>query len=173
MDIALVKQTDAQMSEEDKVVLRRFLFENVSGATDKDTRAWNRWLRALDRAAQGEFFQLKIQRQRSGPFHRMHMGLISKVFKAQERVDDFEAFRLWLKVGAGFVDWMPGPKGGVFPVPRSIDFNRCSEDDMREFHDRVIEFLRKPHAQHYLFPNAAPKAAEEGIEAILSQYERF
>lgn len=173
MDIALVKQTDAQLSDEDRAVVRRFLMENLSGATDKDTRAWNRFVRAMDCAAQGEFFQLKIQRQRDNAFHRKHMGLISKVFKAQERVDDFEAFRLWLKVGSGFVDWMPGPKGGVFPVPRSIDFNRCSEDDMREFHDRVVDFLRKPHAQHYLFPHATPAAAEQGIEAILSQYERF
>lgn len=173
MDIALVKQTDAQLSEADKVVLRRFFFEHLSGATDKDTRAWTRFVRALDVAAQGEFFQLKIQRQRDGVFHRKHMGLISKIFKAQERVEDFEAFRLWLKVGSGFVDWMPGPKGGVFPVPKSINFNTCSEDDMREFHERVVEFLRKPHAQHYLFPHASPQAAEEGIEAILQQYERF
>lgn len=173
MDIALVKQTDAQLSEEDKTVMRRFLLENLSGATDKDTRAWNRFVRALDQAAQGEFFQLKIQRQRDGKFHRMHMGMISKLFKAQERVEDFEAFRLWLKVGAGFVDWMPGPKGGVFPVPRSINFQTCSEDDMREFHERVVEFLRKPHAQKYLFPHATAQAAAEGIDAILDQYERF
>lgn len=172
MDIALVKQTDARLSDEDKAVMRRFLFDHLSGATDKDTRAWSRFVRALDEAAQGEFFQLKIQRQRDGVFHRKHMGLISKVFKAQERVEDFDAFRLWLKVGSGFVHWMPGPKGGVFPVPRSINFQTCSEDDMREFHERVVEFLRKPHAQHYLFPHVSPQVAEEGIEAILQQYER-
>lgn len=172
MEIVLVKQTDLRLSDEDKAVMRRFLFENLSGATDKDTRAWNRFVRAMDAAISGECFSIKIQRQRDGVFHRKHMGLISKVFKAQERIEDFEAYRLWLKLGSGFVTWMPGPKGGVFPVPKSINFNTCSEDEMREFHDGVVQFLRQPHAQKYLWPNAEPAAAEQGIEAILSRYER-
>lgn len=172
MDIVLVKQTDARLSDEDQAVVRRFLFEHLSGATDKDVRGWNRFVRALNESGSGEFFSIKIQRQRDGAFHRKHMGLISKIFKAQERLDDFEAFRLWLKVGSGFVTWMPGPKGGVFPVPRSINFNTCSEDDMREFHDGVVAFLRKPHAQKYLFPHVEPQLAEQGIESILQQYER-
>ena len=172
MDLVLVKQTDDHLTDDEKAVVRKFLFGHLSGATDKDTRGWTRFVRSLDAAGSGEYFQVTVRRQRTGWFHRMHMGLISKIFKAQERLDDFEAFRLWLKVGSGFVTWMPGPKGGVFPVPRSINFNTCSEDDMREFHDGVVEFLRKPHAQKYLFPHVTPQLAEQGIEAILQQYER-
>lgn len=172
MKIALVKQTDARLSDDDKTVLRRFLFEHISGATDKDTKAWNRFVRAMDTAAQGEYFLVELTRKRDGVFHRKHMLLISRVFKAQERLDDFEAFRLWLKVGSGFVTWMPGPKGGVFPVPRSINFNTCSEEDMREFHEGVVAFLRTEHAQKYLFPHVAPALAAEGIEAILKTFER-
>jgi hypothetical protein len=172
MEIVLVKQTDDQLSEADAAVVRKFLFGHLSGATDKDTRGWNRFVRALDQAGSGEFFTVTIKRQRVGWFHRKHMALISKVFKAQERIDDFEAYRLWLKLGSGFVTWMPGPKGGVFPVPRSINFNTCSEEDMREFHDGVIAFLRKEHAQKYLWPNVAPSLAAEGVEAILNSFER-
>ncbi len=172
MEIVLVKQTDAQLSEQDAAVVRRFLFEHLSGATDKDTRGWNRFCRALNESGSGEFFSIKIQRQRDGVFHRKHMGMISKIFKSQERLDDFEEFRLWLKVGSGFVTWMAGPKGGVFPVPRSINFNTCSEDEMREFHDGVVGFLRTEHAQKYLFPAVDPQIAEQGIEEILSSYER-
>lgn len=172
MEIVLVKQTDARLSDEDRSVVRRFLFDHLSGATDKDTRGWNRFVRAMDEAGSGEFFSIKIQRQRDGVFHRKHMGLISKVFKAQERIEDFDQFRLWLKVGSKFVTWMTGPTGGVFPIPKSINFNTCSEDEMREFHDGVVQFLRQTHAQKYLWPNADPAAAEQGIEAILRKYER-
>lgn len=172
MQIVLVKQTDERLNEADKAVVRKFVSQHLSGATDKDSRAWGRFCRALDESAMGECFTLKIQRQRDGVFHRKHMGMISKIFKAQERLEDFEQFRLWLKVGSGFVTWLPGPKGGVFPVPRSINFNTCSEDDMREFHEGVVAFLRTAHAQKYLFPNAPPAQAEHGIESILSQYER-
>ncbi len=172
MEIVLVKQTDERLSDADQAVVRRFLFEHLSGVTDKDTRAWSRFCRALNESGSGECFSIKIQRQRDGVFHRKHMGLISKIFKAQERLDDFEQFRLWIKVGSGFVTWLPGPKGGVFPVPRSINFNTCSEDDMREFHDGVVAFLRKSHALKYLWPNVDPELAAAGVEAILSQYER-
>ncbi|MES2346707.1 MAG: hypothetical protein V4641_03965 [Pseudomonadota bacterium] len=79
---------------------------------------------------------------------------------------------MWLKVGSGFVDWMAGPTGGVFPVPKSISFDKCSEDKMRDFHDNVKAFLRTEHAAKYLFPDAPIFLAESGIEEILSRYER-
>lgn len=172
MEIVLVKQTDAQLSEEAAPVVRQFLFHHLDGATEKDSKAWRRFCRALNESPAGECFTITIQRQRQGWFHRMHMGMMSKIFKSQERLDDFEQFRLWTKVGSGFVTWLPGPKGGVFPVPRSINFNVCSEEDMREFHDGVVTFLRTEHAQKYLFPSAPPAVAAQGIESILAQYER-
>mgnify|MGYP001605569003 CR=1 FL=1 len=172
MEVVLIKQTDERLTEAEAAVVRKFNFEHLSGATDKDTKAWSRFCRALNEAGSGEYFEITIQRKRSLPFHKMHMGLISKVFKAQERIEDFEQFRLWLKVGSGFVTWLPGPKGGVFPVPRSINFNTCSEEDMRDFHEGVVKFLLTEHAAKYLFPNVAVFLAEKGIEEILSQYER-
>lgn len=172
MELVLVKQTDERLTEAEAVVVRKFLFGHLAGATDKDTRAWNRFVRALNEAGSGEYFSIKTQRARDGRFHRKHMAVISAVFKAQERVTDFEQFRLWLKVGSGFVTWMTGPKGGVFPVPKSISYATCEEDEMRDFHEGVVAFLRTEHAHHYLWPNVAPQLAEEGMEAILNRFER-
>lgn len=172
MEIVLVKQTDHALPDADKLVVRRFLFGHLSGATDKDTRAWNRFVRAMDNAAAGEFFTLKIKRQRSGKFHRLHMKIMTTVFNGQERIEDFEQFRLWVKVGCGFVDWMSGPKGGVFPVPRSINFETCSEEEMHEFHTNAVAFLRTQHAAHYLWPKAEQQAAQQGMADILNKFER-
>lgn len=172
MHIVVIKQTDATLSEADAVVVRRFLFEFFAGATDKDTRAWYRFWRAMNESGSGEYFSFKLERQRQNWRHKKHMGMISKVFDAQERFTDFEQYRLWLKVGSGFVDWCGGPKGGVFPVPKSISFDKCSEDEFIEFHDNVCTFLRTEHAAKYLFPNSPIFLAEAGIEEILSKYER-
>ena len=172
MHIVLVKQTDDQLTDAEKVVVGKFLFQHLGGATEKDTKAWTRFCRALNEAGSGEYFSLKLERQRQGWFHRKHMGMISEVFKSQERIKDFEQFRLWLKVGSGFVDWMAGPTGGVFPVPKSISFDKCSEDEMRDFNDNVVAFLRTEHAAKYLFPDAPIFLAESGLEKILSSYER-
>lgn len=172
MEIVLVKQTDAVLSDEDKAAVRRFLFGHLSGATDKDTRAWNNFVRAMDAAGSGEYFTFKVERRRNGRFHRLHMLIVSTVFKAQERITDFEAFRLWLKVGSGFVEWMAGPKGGVVPVPKSISFDKCSEEEMREYHDNVVAFLLTPHAAAYLWPKADQVTAQQGMDAILKKFER-
>lgn len=172
MEIVLVKQTDAQLSDEDRATVRRFLMENLSGATDKDTRAWNNFIRAMDAAGSGEFFTFKIERRRQGWYHRKHMALISAVFKSQERIADFEAFRLWVKIGSGFVDWMAGPKGGVVPVPRSIAYANCSEEEMREFHEGCVAFLRTERAAHYLFPQAPVQLAMDGLSEILGRFEQ-
>jgi hypothetical protein len=172
MEIVLVKQTDAQLSEEDKAVVRRFLLGHLSGATDKDTKAWNNFIRAMDAAGSGEFFTFKIERRRQGWYHRKHMATMSAVFKAQERITDFEAFRLWLKIGSGFVTWMPGPKGGVVPVPKSISYSSCSEEEMRTFHDDAVAFLLTEHACHYLWPKTDPAVSLQGMDAILSKFEK-
>jgi hypothetical protein len=172
MEIVLVKQTDAQLSDEDKAGVRRFLMEHFSGATDKDTRAWNNFIRAMDAAGSGEYFTFKIERRRQGWYHRKHMATISAVFKAQERIADFEAFRLWLKIGSGFVTWMTGPKGGVVPVPKSISYSSCSEEEMREFHDNAVAFLITEHACTYLWPKADRLTAQQGMDAILSKFEK-
>jgi hypothetical protein len=172
MEIVLVKQTDAQLSEEDKAAVRRFLMGHLSGATDKDTRAWNNFIRAMDAAGSGEYFTFKIERRRQGWYHRKHMATISAVFKAQERIADFEAFRLWLKIGSGFVTWMAGPTGGVVPVPKSISYSSCSEEEMREFHENAVAFLITEHACTYLWPKADRQAAQQGMDAILSKFEK-
>lgn len=172
MEIVLVKQTDDVLSDEDKAVVRRFLFGHLSGVTDKDTSAWSRFVRAMDAAGSGEFFTITIKRKRSSKFHKLHMKIMSEVFKAQDRIDDFEQFRLWVKIGSGFVDWMAGPKGGVFPVPKSINWNTCSEEEMRHFHMGAMAFLRTAHAAHYLFPQAPVDLAQSGIAEILARFER-
>ena len=172
MQIILVKQTDAELSEADAPIVRRFLFEHFSGATEKDTKAWNRFWRGMNKCAAGEYVSIKLERPRQSWRHRKHMKMISDVFKSQERLEDFEQFRLWLKVGSGFVTWLPGPKGGVFPVPKSINFNECSEDEFVAYDEGVRAFLRTEHAAKYLFPDVAVFLAERGIEKMLSEYEK-
>jgi hypothetical protein len=119
--IVVVKQTDETLAEPAAGMVRRFLFEFFEGATVKDTKAWRRFWRAMNEAGSGEYFSFKLERQRQNWRHKKHMGLISKVFDSQERFTDFEQFRLWLKVGSGFVDWrrLPGAEVDQFrPVQR-------------------------------------------------------
>ena len=103
---------------------------------------------------------IKTHQARVGWYHRKHMALEQSVFEAQERFEDFESFRTWLKVGAAFVDWFPGPKGGVIPVPKSISYAKLEQGAMEQFHNDAVAFLRTEHAGKTLWFQSAPVIAD-------------
>lgn len=170
-DITLVRQHGAVFTEEEKSVARRVLFGVVDGLGEKGRRQWRRFFGTLMRLEPGEMVDIKTHKARSGPFHRRHMLIETRVFEAQERIAEFEEFRLWLKVGAGHVTWMAGPKGGVVPVPKSISYSRLEEDDMREFHEAAVAFLRTPHAIRFLWPKLPDAQRDAAMEAVLSEFD--
>ena len=171
-EITLVRMPTAEIPQPDRDAARRVLFGAVDGLGEKGKKQWRRFVNGLFNLEPGEMVEIVTHKARSGPFHRYHMALEQRVFEAQERIGDFEQFRLWLKLGAGHVDWMPGPKGGVFPVPKSISYAKLEDHEMRDFHEAAVAFLRTGHAQRYLWPALPAQQADAAIEAVLRSFER-
>lgn len=171
-EITLVRMPTAEIAQPDREAARRVLFGAVDGLGEKGKKQWRRFVNGLFSLEPGEMVEIVTHKERSGPFHRYHMALEQRVFEAQERIADFPQFRLWLKLGAGHVDWMPGPKGGVFPVPKSISYAKLEDHEMRDFHEAAVAFLRTGHAQRYLWPALPPQQADAAIEAVLRSFER-
>ncbi len=170
-EITLVRQEPMQITEADKDAARRVLFGMVDGLGEANRRKWRRFMSTLFRMEPGEMATIKTNKARSGPFHRRHMAMEQRVFEAQERFTDFDrGFRDWLKVGAGHCDWHPGPKGGVFPVPKSISYTEMEEGEMREFHDAAVEFLRTEHAGKTLWRHLSPVDRITMVETILQGF---
>jgi hypothetical protein len=171
-EIVLVRQDAAPIAEADREAARRVLFGQVDGLSEQHKKSWRRmmnWL--LNKAEPGEMLELKTHRDRLGWFHRKHMALEQAVFEAQEKFEHFEQFRLWLKVGAGFVEWLPGPKGGVIPVPKSISYGSLEQDAMEKVHDDIVKFLRQEHAQKALWRHLNAEQRAEMMAAIIDPFE--
>lgn len=168
--INLVRQDRAIPSEKDLAIIRSFLFGLIDGHGEEDMRAWRLFWRKVLNLEIGELLSLVTEFSRSGPFHRRHMKIEQMVFDSQERFTDFEQFRVWLKIGAGWVNWFPGAKGGIVPVPRSISYRKADEAQFREFHIKVIEFLRGGHAAHRLWPHLDAARGAEMVETILGGF---
>lgn len=166
----LAKMSDAKLTQEQRQLMRAVLFEMVDGISEADKKTWRRFWNWIMKPGSGEIFSIETWTPRNGRFHRLHMKIETSVFKSQERIHSFEQFRTWLKIGAGFVDWMAGPKGGVVPVPRSISYKKCDEDTMRQFHEDAIAFLRTEHAQRYLWPHLPADKAEAMVEGVLVRF---
>lgn len=170
-EIILVKQQPQPIAEADAEAARRVLFGAVDGLGERGKRQWRRFVNGLFRMEPGELVTVRTNKPRSGKFHRRHMAIEQRVFDAQEKFERFEDFRTWLKVGAGFVTWHAGPRGGVFPVPKSIAFDELEEDDMRQFHEDAVAFLRTDHAGKTLWRHLAVAARIEMIESLLGDFE--
>lgn len=169
-DITLVRQQTGPITDADKEAARRVFFGFVDGLGERGQKQWRRFVNGLLRLEPGEMVDIKTHKARSGPFHRRHMAMEQRIFEAQERFEVFKGFRDWLKVGAGHCDWYPGPRGGVFPVPKSIAYDQIEEDDMREFHESVVAFLRTEHAGRTLWKHLSATQRIEQIEFLLAGF---
>lgn len=169
-EITLVRQQEVSIPEADREVVRRVIFSIVDGLGDLNRKRWRRFFNGLLKLEPGEMVDIKTHKARLGWFHRKHMKLETRVFEEQERIAEFESFRLWLKLGAGHVEWMPGPKGGVFPVPKSIAYDKMEQGAFEEFHHNAIAFLRTPHACKYLWPKLPDLQRIDAIEALLAEF---
>lgn len=169
-EITLVRQPGA-IPESDREAARRVLFGIVDGLGERGKRQWRGFFNALMRLEPGELVEIRTHRARSGPFHRRHFSIEQAVFDGQERFEIFEQYLYWIKVGAGWVTWAAGPKGGVVPIPRSVSYASADEDEFRQFHEKVMQFLRGPHAAAYLWPHLKGSKAAEMMNSILEGYE--
>jgi len=157
------------MSELD--VLRRFWTQHVRGMSRQDDKRLRRFVRRLFTAQAGEGFQLYIEEERSGPFHNRHRVILEKLFQSQERFKHIDALHDWLKLGAYWVTWGEGKNGNPIPKPRSTSFPECNEDQMREFHAAMVEYLHEPRSQRYLWKHLKPNQRAEMVETILAPPE--
>ena len=169
-EIVLVRQEAAQITEQDAAVARRVIFGIVDGLGNKVRKQWRRLWNRIMGLEPGEMMEISTVQPRLGWFHRRHMALEQAVFESQERFEDFESFRSWLKVGAQFVDWFPGPKGGVIPVPKSISYAKLEQGAMEQFHNDAVAFLRTEHAGKTLWKHLGDCQRIQMIETILGGF---
>ena len=170
-EIVLVRQESAPIAEADREAARRVLFGQIDGLSQAHKKTWRRLMNwFFNKAQPGEMVEITTRRERIGAYHRMHMAMEQLVFDSQERFDDFNQYRMWLKVGSGFVNWLPGPKGGVIPVPKSISYGSTEQDEMEKVHADMVAFLRTEHAQKALWPHLTPAKRADFMDTLLTGF---
>lgn len=171
-EILLARQEGPPPSDDDKAAARRVIFGIIHGLGETNRKAWARFWNGVLRLEPGEVVEIRTHRERIGWFHRKHMALEQRIFDEQERFEHFEQFRNWLKIGSGHVDWVPGPRGAVVPIPRSISYAKMDQGEMEAFHDAAVAFLREPNAARVLWPKLPAQQREGAIEALLASFEQ-
>ncbi len=153
-------------------VIRRFLFDHVRGLDKQSDTRWRRLWGSLWAAEPGEGFQIAVSEERSGPFHRRHRAILETLFASQERFRHIDKLHDWIKVGAGFVTWAAGKDSKPVAIPRSTAFDECSENEIREFHAAMVDYLHTERAQRFLWRHLKPNARQDMLDSILQSHER-
>lgn len=167
--VTILRTSDVPPAESMLEQVRRFLFGLFDGWSSTDKKGWRKiWKRLMD-LEPGEFAVIEFVIPRSSPYHRRHMAIEAAVFDAQERFTDFDMFRDWLKIGAAWVVWVPGAKGGIVPLPKSISYAKADQAEFEEFHRQVIEFLRGQYAAPYLWKHLG-NDAHWMIDSLLQEF---
>jgi hypothetical protein len=146
----------------DRDILRRFFTEHVRGMDAKHHKRWVRFVRDLFNAQPGEGFQLYRVEARGGPYHRMHRAVLERLLENQERYTNIDVLHDKLKLMCWFVEWVDGK-----PRPRSTSFADCSEDEIREFHTRMVDLLRAPHVTRHFWPHLQLAQRQEMVDLVL------
>lgn len=149
---------------------RQLLFKCLDGFGEEDRKAWRKLWKKLIEMKSGELFEVQTVFPRSGPAHRRHMAIEQRFFDTQEKFEDFEAFRSWMKLGAGWVIWAPSSDGQLVPVPKSISYASADQDEFEKYHAAVVRFLRSDHCARFLWPHLEEKATEQ-VEYILRGFD--
>lgn len=159
----------AGWSEHELSIVRRFIFDGIRGLDEQHNTRWRRFWSRIWKAEVGQVFQFENVVERSGPYHRMHMGMEQRLFESQERWAQIEPFRDWLKVGAAWGDYQVNARGALRFVPRSTSYEKCSDDEMREVHAAMLAFLHTPSAQRRLWPHLPAQRRAEMLESVLTR----
>lgn len=169
-EINIVRTDQQPLTEVELVPVRRFLFGVLDGFAADDKRSWRRFWKRLVQMEPGELAACSMAFPRSGPFHRRWMAIETAVFDAQEKIDNRDVFRQWIKIGAGWTIWLPGAKGGVVPVPKSISYAKADEEEFRKFVEQALIFIRSEHFAKRLWPHLSEPQRMDMITEILAGF---
>lgn len=153
------------------IVLTRDEQGKLRGLTQADERRWSKFLAAVKGLAVGDTLKAAFKIPRSPKFHRRHFAILKALFECQEQFTEFERFREWTQVGAGFCDILPGPRGKPVAVSKSIAWDALDDADFAEHHLAVMEFIRTPYFSRFLWPHLDDQGQFNMVEAIMAEFD--
>jgi len=142
----------------------------LAGFGDRGERAWAKFRQRVEGLAVGETLAFSWHEPRSLPHHRMFFAKLGALAERQEQFEDVDRLRLWLTVGAGYCDFVPGPAGRMVALPQSIAFHKLDEADFADLHAKVDAFLWTEGARKFLWGHLTNEQSYEMVEQLQREF---
>lgn len=162
MSTVEIVRTNAPMpSEEELVIVRRFLFECLRGIDDDNQKSWKRiWGRFIKLEA-GEISSVEFVFPRNPRFHRRFFALLQVGFDAWEpnrkrksykgiaMEKNFDQFRKDITILAGYSTQTFDLRGRMILDAKSISFSSMDDIQFEALYQSVITVLLREVCVHY------------------------
>lgn len=141
----------------------------LEGLSERDRKAYAKFRMRLENLGDSSI-TFSWMEPRSGPYHRRFMALINRLLDSQEQFHELEHLLNWLKVGAGYADLVPGPRGKPVALPRSINFVTLDQAEFEPIAQAMIAFMRTTYATRFLWPHLDDMRGAGMVETVLAQF---
>lgn len=143
----------------------------LQGLGEKGRRAYEKFRKKVAELEVGETLKFSYKLPRSPRHHKFFFWRLNELFSRQESFKDEDELLVFLKVGAGFVDFLPGPDGGLVAVPKSIAWENLEEHDFTEVKRKMWDFLWTLPARKALWPHMRDDQSNSMIAAWIKEVE--
>lgn len=138
----------------------------LDGFGEKGAAAWRKFRTAVDNLVIGETLEFSWMAPRSPSYHRRFFARLGFLYDMQEQFEDIDALRAWLTVGAGEATFLPGPRGKMVAMPKSIKWAKLDQFEFEHLSNKIDNFLWTAHAQRFLWPHLTPEQTHAMIESL-------
>lgn len=143
----------------------------LRGVGEKHDKAYQRFKSRLSELEPGELLTISHWFPRNPKLHGLHFVMLTALFDRQEQFADPDQLRMWLQVGAGHCEFVPGPTGRMVAIPKSINFKSVDDADFATHHEAVKDFLRTEHARRFLWPHLSDEQTAAAIDELLAEFQ--
>lgn len=142
------------------------------GISEEQERAYHLFKRRVADMEPGETMIFTWDDPRSPRHHRKLMAKLRTLLARTEAFTRLDDLRLFLTVGAGYVEMVPGPDSTPNAIPLSLEFGSMDEADFAELHRRIDDFLRLSSTTETLWPHLTERAQSDAIESFFYAVEQ-
>lgn len=87
--------------------------------------------------------EVRATRARNIKFHRKFFALLKLGFENQDKIEDFEIYRMIQVMKAGHVVFAKGTDGKDYPLPESLSFEKMGAQKFESVYNSVLTVIMK------------------------------
>lgn len=133
-------------------------------------RAYAKWKKQVRDLEIGQTLSFTWRMPRSPEHHKFFFGKLQSLLARTETFTELDKMRIWLLMGAGFVDFVPGIDGKPNAIPKSMDFESMDEVEFSELHRQLDNFLWTARAQETLWPSLDEFSRYKCVESLMQEF---